>query len=382
MILALSTLSAVCWIVLLFGRGAFWRADVRLPDTIPCERWPAVAVLVPARDEAATIAPVLNSHAASTYPGRLSILVVDDGSTDATASLAREAARSSPHPVHVIATPALPQGWSGKMHALATGEAALPRLAPEAEWLLLTDADIVHAPDTLSRLVAHADGKGLALASLMARLDARGIWGSLLIPAFVFFFQKLYPFSWIADPARATAGAAGGCVLLRRAALRQIGGIAAIRGALIDDCTLAERIKHTGARIWLGLADREVVSLRDNRDLGTIWRMVTRTAYAQLGRSPALLAGSVAGMALVYLTGPAVVLSWPWHGQSAAVGAGALAWGLSAAAYVPTLRLYGQTRAAAVALPAAAALYTAMTLDSARRHLIGRGGAWKGRTYP
>ena len=383
-IAAAAALSALAWGWLLACRGGFWRADRRLRDAPAPPRWPNVAVMIPARDEAATIARVLGAHGASAYPGALTVILVDDGSTDGTARLAREAAARAARAIHVLEAPPLPPGWTGKLHALATAEAALPRLAPDAEWLLLTDADIAHAPDTLGRLVAHAEGRGLALASLMARLDARGVWGRLLVPAFVFFFQKLYPFAWINAPERETAGAAGGCVLVSRAALAGIGGIAAIRGALIDDCTLAARIKHGPPRraIWLGLADREVVSLRDNRSLASLWAMVRRTAYAQLGHSPVRLAGAVAGMALVYLAGPVAVLSWPLHGGTAAAGLGALAWGLSVRAYTPTLRLYGQPGVRALSLPIAALLYTGMTLDSARAHRAGRGGLWKGRSYP
>ena len=295
MIAALAGVALVAWIWLLTLHGGFWRADRRLGCVPGPAVWPAVAVLIPARDEAATIARVLQAHAASAYPGPLSVILVDDQSSDGTGRIAREVAARAPRPVHVLDAPTLPHGWTGKVHALATAEAALPRLAPQARWLVLSDADILHVPDTLARLVARAEADGLALVSLMARLDARGVWGRLLIPASVFFFQKLYPFAWIVDPARRMAGAAGGCVLVARAALSRIGGIAAIRGALINDCTLAARIKHGPPRraIRLDLADREVVSLRDNRRLSSIWAMVRRTAYAQLGRSPMRLAGAV-----------------------------------------------------------------------------------------
>jgi hopene-associated glycosyltransferase HpnB len=382
-ILALAALLA--WGALLLARGGFWRADVALPaDPPPPARWPGVAAVIPARDEAATIARVLEAHGSSAYPGPLSLVVVDDASRDGTGRIAREVAARSPRPVEVIGARELPAGWSGKLWALQAGLEALPRLAPDAEWVLLTDADIRHAPDTLPRLVAHAEREELAMASLMARLDDSGAWGGLLVPAFVFFFQKLYPFPWVSDPARATAAAAGGCVLIRRRVLDEIGGLRAIRGALIDDCALAARVKDAvpRRRVWLGLSRGEVTSLRDNSSLGAIWRMVARTAYAQLRHSPLLLAGTVAGMALLYLAGPLAALSLPLHGSPLAAGLGATAWALSGLAYAPTLRLYGRPVWQAAGLPPAALLYTAMTLDSARRHWQGAGGAWKGRTYP
>lgn len=367
------------WAVLLLLRGGFWRADQRLPrETAPPPVWPGVVAVIPARNEAATIAEAVRAHRASDYPGGYAVVVVDDGSEDETGALARAAG------AEVVSAPPLPPGWSGKLSALAAGLEHVHRVAPEGVWLLLTDADIRHAPATLGRLVALAEGRGLAMASLMARLDARGIWGGLLMPAFVFFFQLLYPFPWVNRPQRRVAAAAGGCILLRRDALEAIGGVAAIRGALIDDCALAARVKHgpPGRAIWLGLAQDEVVSLRDNRRLGTIWAMVARTAFTQLRHSPWLLALTLVGLALVFLA-PAALLVASLLGAGAwPAAAGALAMAAMVAAYAPTLRLYGRPWWQGLALPAAAALYGAMTVSSAIRHWRGRGGAWKGRTYP
>ncbi len=384
MLTSLAALGALAWVWLLHARGGFWRADRALPR--PGELrpdWPEVAILIPARNEAASIGAVLRSHAATRYPGRVSVVLVDDASEDATARIAAEVAREAPRPIHIVAAPPLPEGWTGKLWALETALSAQARLASRARWILLTDADIEHGADTLTRLVDHAERGGFALVSLMARLDDRGFWGGLLVPAFVFFFQKLYPFAWVADPMRDTAGAAGGCVLVERRAVSEIGAMASLRGALIDDCALAGRVKRGPPRraIWLGLARRSVVSLRDNRRLEAIWTMVARTAFAQLGNSPWQLAGTVAGMAVLYLSGPLAVLLWPLHGSGLAALFGGLAWGLMALAYRPTLRLYGRPAWQGLALPLAAALYTLMTLDSARRHWRGRGGAWKGRTY-
>lgn len=282
----------------------------------------------------------------------------------------------------------LAPGWSGKLWALEQGVRAAAARRPDARWLLFVDADIELAPGTVERLTALAEARGLSMASLMARLDGRGFWGGLLIPAFIFFFQKLYPFPLVNDPRRRTAAAAGGCVLIRREALDAIGGLAALRGALIDDCTLAALVKRAPGpeggrrRIWLGLADREAVSLRDNRRLGAIWTMVARTAFVQLRHSWALLVFCILGLALTYLAGPLALLTAPLHGDAAAAGLGALAWALMTFAYLPTMRLYGGGWARAATLPLAALFYAAMTVDSARRHLAGRGGAWKGRTYP
>jgi hopene-associated glycosyltransferase HpnB len=231
--------------------------------------------------------------------------------------------------------------------------------------------------------VAKAEQENLALASLMARLDARGPWASFLIPAFIYFFQKLYPFPRANDPDDSLAAAAGGCMLARRDAVDAIGGMGAIRSALIDDCAFARAIKNLtpSTKIWIGLASDEAVSLRDNRELESIWNMVARTAYAQLGYSPLMLAGTVLGMALIYLAAPLIILTMFWHWNFAALfyAAGALA--LMAYTYWPTLRLYGRAPWEAALLPAAAALYTAMTISSALRHWRGEGGRWKGRTY-
>ncbi len=376
-----AALSAAIWAGLLLARGRFWRADQRLPDAPDPGNWPDVVAVIPARDEAESIAEVVAAHAATDYPGRFALVVVDDASSDGTPDLARAAAAGSGREVHVIAAPDLPAGWTGKLNAVAAGVRAAGEIAPEARWLLLTDADIRHAPGTLRRLVALGEARGLTLVSLMARLDARGLWGGLLIPAFVFFFQKLYPFPLVNDPRSRVFGAAGGCMLVRRAALEAGGGIAAIRDRVIDDCALGGLLKRQGT-VWLGLADREAVSLRDNRALSSIWSMVARTAYTQLRHSPLLLAGTVLGMALTYLAGPLAVLLAPFHGNWPAALLGALAWSLMALAWAPTLRLYARPLWQGFLLPVAGLLYTGMTISSAIAHWKGRGGRWKGRSYP
>ncbi len=385
LIIGPAVLSLAIWLYLVLLRGSFWRADQRLGKAEAALRdWPEALALVPARDEEPVIGAALTALLRQDYPGSLKVVVIDDGSRDATAAAARGAATrldAADRLVLVTARPP-PAGWTGKTWALSEGLTAARRLAPDARYLWLSDADIAHGPRTLRRLVAKAETERLDLVSLMAELHCGGPWARLLIPPFVFFFQKLYPFAWVADPNRKTAAAAGGCVLLRREALAAAGDFAAVRGALIDDCALAAAVKPIararGRGIWLGLAD-DSRSLRPYRDLAGIWDMVARSAYTQLRHSPLLLAGTLVGMALTYLVPPLAVAAWPWHGATAAAVAGGAAWALMAAAFLPTLRLYRQPVWLAALLPVAALLYSLMTAASAWRHWHGRGGAWKGR---
>jgi hopene-associated glycosyltransferase HpnB len=365
------------WVYLIAFHGRFWRADQRLPGCDLAVSLVPVTAVVPARDEEAVLGEALDSLLDQ---NDLRIVVVDDHSTDATRAIAEDRAARHPGRVTVLTPPPLPPGWTGKLWALQAGVAAASA-DPRTEWFLLTDADIHHGSGTISRLFALAQIRRLDLASLMARLDDRGFWGALLMPAFVFFFQKLYPFRWVNDPRRRIAGAAGGCVLVRRTALERAGGVAAIRGALIDDCWLAQAVKGSGGRIWLGLADT-VTSLRPNGGLPGIWAMVARTAYTQLRYSPLLLLGALLGMAFVYLAAPLGVFCWVAGGPADAGLAGLAAWGLMSVAFAPTLRLYRRPVWIAPLLPVAGALYSLMTLSSAWRHWRGRGGQWKGRTYP
>lgn len=388
--------SLAAWSYLLFRRGGFWRADQRLADAPDADArpkdWPEIVAVIPARDEAATIGAVVQAHLACDYPGAFSVILVDDGSSDGTADIAQRAAdelaaeeaAAETRPFTIITAPEKPPGWSGKLWAVHAGLAEARKTAPHAAYILLTDADIIAAPDTLRRLAAKAEAEGLALASLMARLDAHGSWGGLLIPAFIYFFQKLYPFARVNDASDNTAAAAGGFMLARADALDAIGGVENVKGDLIDDCALARRIKDTSptTKIWLGLAEDEAVSRRDNRSLGSVWNMVARTAYAQLGFSPLLLAGTLIGMALIYLAPPLIALTLVWHGSLLAVLLALTAWGLMAYSYWPTLKLYGREPWEASLLPVAAGFYTAMTLSSALRHWRGQGGQWKGRVYP
>lgn len=377
-LLTVPALSALAiWVYLIGFHGRFWRADQRLAEESGPVSSSAVAV-VPARNEEAVVGRALESLLTQS---ELRVVLVDDHSTDATRAIAERLQSEHPGRLAVIVPPPLPKGWTGKLWALEAGVKAAGEFDSEAEWILLTDADIQHGPRTVPRLHRYAESNGIDLASLMVRLDDRGFWGRLLMPAFVFFFQKLYPFPRVNDPACRTAGAAGGCILIRRTALERAGGIAAIRGALIDDCWLAAAVKRSGGRIWLGLTDEDF-SLRGNGGLKGIWDMVARTAYTQLHHSPLLLAGTMIGLALTYLAAPLALLSAPVTGDVVAGLAGAAGWGLMSVAFLPTLRFYGQPLPLALLLPLAAALYSLMTLSSAWRHWRGRGGQWKGRVYP
>lgn len=379
MILAVASFAV--WAGLIMLRGGFWRADQRLPSRPPeSHAWPAVVAVVPARDEAATIGATVASLLAQDYPGSFSVIVVDDGSRDGTDDIARAAAATAADRLTVVGGSALPPGWTGKLWAVKQGLNAVETISPSASFVLLTDADIAHDPLNLRRLVAKAERDGRDLVSLMVLLRCESAWERLLIPAFVFFFQKLYPFPLANDPAASTAAAAGGCMLVRRSRLEAIGGIDAIRDRLIDDCALAAAVKRSGGAIWLGLT-KSVRSLRAYDSLGEIWRMVARTAFVQLNRSALLLAGTLIGMAMIYIVPPASVAAGLATGDLRLAAVGAAAWALMTVAYLPTVRLYGLGAWRAWLLPAAAVLYTAMTVDSARRHWLGRGGGWKGRHY-
>ncbi|WP_445283188.1 glycosyltransferase [Streptomyces sp. DSM 118148] len=375
--IAVASLAAWCW--LLLCQGFFWRTDVRLPPRRSPGDWPPVCVVVPARDEAAVLPASLPSLLAQDYPGRAEIVLVDDGSTDGTGELARELARRHGGlPLTVDSPGEPPAGWTGKLWAVRHG-IGLAR-ARDPEYLLLTDADIAHAPDSLRELVAAARTGGFDVVSQMARLRVESLWERLVVPAFVYFFAQLYPFRRIGRRGSRTAAAAGGCVLLRADTAGRAGIPDAIRHAVIDDVALARAVRHAGGHVWLGLAER-VDSVRPYPRLHDLWRMVSRSAYAQLRHSPPLLLGTVAGLALVYLVPPAAVVAGAVAGSAATLAAGALAWAVMTGTYLPMLRYYRQPPWLAPLLPFTAFLYLLMTVDSAVQHYRGRGAAWKGRTY-
>lgn len=369
----LAGLSLAVWVWLALLRGMFWRTDQRLPGAPDPERWPPVAVVVPARNEAAVLPATLPTLVSQDYPGEVRVILVDDDSTDGTGELAARISDT----VTVVRPGPPPPGWTGKLWALRAGVAA----AGEVEYLLFTDADIAHRPDSLAALVRAATGHRLDLVSQMARLRVRTGWERLIVPAFVYFFALLYPFRWSNRPGARTAAAAGGCSLVRRAALERAGGVSAIRGAVIDDVALARALKRSGSRTYLGLADR-VDSVRPYPTLASLWQMVARSAYAQLRHSVILLAGTVLGLALVFGVPPATTVLGAVRGDLVVLAVGAAAWLLMAALYLPMLRYYRQPAVTALLLPFTAGLYLLMTVDSAVQHYRGRGAAWKGRTYP
>ncbi|MFJ5841538.1 glycosyltransferase [Streptomyces shenzhenensis] len=375
----IAAVSLAAWLWLLLCQGRFWRTDVRLPPHRDPDDWPSVCVVVPARDEAAVLPSSLPSLLAQEYPGRAEVFLVDDGSADGTGELARElAGQHGGLPLTVDSPGEPPAGWTGKLWAVRHG-ISLAR-ARDPEYLLLTDADIAHAPDSLRHLVAAARTGGFDVVSQMARLRVDSVWERLVVPAFVYFFAQLYPFRRIGRRGARTAAAAGGCVLLRAETAERARIPDAIRHAVIDDVALARAVKGGGGHIWLGLAER-VDSVRPYPRLHDLWRMVSRSAYAQLRHNPLLLTGTVAGLALVYLVPPvALVVGAATSGTAAAV-TGALAWLVMTGTYVPMLRYYRQPLWLAPLLPFTAFLYLLMTVDSAVQHYRGRGAAWKGRTY-
>lgn len=415
------SLSTVIWLGLLGWRGGFWRSDVVLerefsgehtnlssPPTPLTERnepnqWfeipllkeelggssrisdsqaiSSICAVIPARNEAELLPATLKSLLLQTYAGTFTVILVDDHSTDGTAAVARQtaAALGKSEQLQIISAQPLPAGWSGKLWAMHQGIQAATLLAPD--YILLTDADIEHDPENLQRLVTQATSKKLNMVSVMVRLRCESVWEKLLIPAFVFFFEKLYPFRWVNDPHKPTAAAAGGCILIRQTALDRIGGIESIRQALIDDCALAQAVKGDGeSRIWLGLSDY-TRSLRPYPSLATIWDMVKRTAFTQLNYSFLLLIGTMLGMSVLYLAAPVGLLTGLAMGDRMLASVSLVNWLLMAGAYYPTVRFYRCQPILAVSLPLIAFLYTLMTVDSAVRYWQGRGGAWKGRVY-
>jgi hopene-associated glycosyltransferase HpnB len=371
---AVGAVSLGIWTYLVFKRGGFWRLrDPGSPSQEQAVPGGSVGVIVPARNEADVVGYAVRSLLEQNYAGRLHIFLVDDDSSDNTATVARQVAEHARgiDRLTVVEARPLPDGWTGKLWALSEG---LQKAAAfEADYFLLADADIFHAPDNLASLVARAQSGGFDLVSLMAKLPCLSLAEQTLIPAFVFFFFMLYPPAWVARPDRLTAAAAGGCLLIRSEALTRIGGMGEIRGEVIDDCALARAVKQGGGRIWLGLA-KYTYSLRGYATWADIGGMISRTAFAQLRHSVILLVGTIAGMIITYLAPP--ILLFMGTG-AAALGAGACL--LMTIAFWPTLRFYRRSRLRTFLLPLIAAFYVGATLHSAFRYWEGRGGLWKGR---
>jgi hopene-associated glycosyltransferase HpnB len=428
----LSLLAMLGWLYLLAGHGWFWLTEQWLPQVSSTpRRWPPVTAVVPARDEAELLPRTLPSLLAQDYPGELTVVLVDDQSADGTAGVAREAAASVPdgRELLIVQGSEPPPGWAGKVWAMAQGaevaaarmrggHALGPRVSasdhsatrrgpragasarlPEGMagpaavaggqpgYVLFTDADIAHAPGSVTALVAAAEGDRRDLVSQLALLHTGNGWERAVVPAFVYFFALLYPFGRINRPGGRTAAAAGGCMLVRGQALAEAGGLARIRGARIDDVALGQLLaRRPGGRVWLGFSTR-VASRRPYPRLADLWDMIARSAYTQLRYSPWLLTGTVAGLLLLFAVPPlvgaggliALALGPGVAGAALLTALGLGTWAIMSATWVPILRLYRLSPLRAPALPLVAMLYAAVTVDSARRHRAGGGGAWKGR---
>ncbi len=406
--ITVGAISVVAWVYLLLARGAFWRAAGKCSTWNNCgkpaagheneknpqpafQKWERTAVIIPARNEAATVGRAVTSLLRQDYGGELHIIVVDDESDDGTADAARTAA-SGDKRLTVIRSGPRPAGWTGKVWAMEQGWQAARVWNPA--FMLFTDADVVHPPDNLSSLVTAAEAGEYDLVSFMVTLHCEGAAERLLIPAFVFFFFMLYPPRWIVDPKKRTAGAAGGCMLVRTGALERVGGVAAIRGEVIDDCALARRIKHlhrmansgsdrgAAGGVWLGLS-AATKSLREYRSFAEVGRMIARTAFNQLRHSALLLVAALLAMAITFIVPVALVVLGPASAETGqmwgTLAVGFVAWALMTLAYLPTVRFYRLHHFWAVTLPLAASFYMGATLWSAVRYWSGRGGEWKGR---
>lgn len=346
------------WIYLALFRGSFWKLRERLQRASPAREHTVTAV-IPARDEASLIGRAV----ASLHAQHLRVIVADDGSTDGTA----EASNAD----QIVKVTPLPPGWKGKLWAVAS---AIEADTSNSEFLLLTDADIEHVSRDLTQsLLAQAE-HGYDLVSIMVQLRCESAAEQLLIPAFVFFFFKLYPPAWVLS-GKGSAAAAGGCMLIRREMLKRIGGIASIRNALIDDCTLAQRVRECGGRVWIGISDLPIRSIRPYGGVAGIRAMIARSAFAQLNHSTLLLLGTIAGMLIIYVM-PVVLL---FSGDSLAATLGIFAWIVSVIVYAPSVRNYHAPLWTALGLPAIAIFYLIATIESALSYWTGRGGQWKGR---
>jgi len=375
-LVGLAAVSFLIWLVLLFARGNFWRVwefDSDRAQFPSPAKWPRVTAVIPARNEAASIAEVVRALALQDYAGEFSAIVVDDHSNDGTAELARRAAiEVSTAKVTILSAPKLASGWTGKLAALNAGVASAAASNPDYFWF--TDADVIHAPDTLQRLVSRAEADQLDLTSWMVLLKAESFAERMLIPPFLYFFLMLYPPKWIANPGARTAGAAGGCVLLQRTALEHIGGLSAIRSEIIDDCALARAVKRSGGKIWMGLT-RTSLSLRWYKTFSEIRDMIARTAFTQLRYSTLLLLGTLIGLTVTFLLPVALTFSsnpYVWPSALAA-------WCLMTASFLPTVTFYRLRPILAPLLPLAALFYLYATCLSAVRYWLGKGGQWKGR---
>ncbi len=379
--LGFAGLSLLIWLYLTLFHHGFWRRREFLPQKANQLDWPDIISITPARNEQSVIKRSISSLLSQDYAGQYQIILVNDNSEDDTLKHAQSvinAARNS-HRVKILQAPPLEPGWSGKLWALHNGFKSIPESKrPDYYWL--SDADIIHAPDTLARLVTLARQNDLAMTSLMVTLNCKTFWEGLIIPAFIYYFQMLYPFAATANPKSHFAGGAGGCILIRRDALEAIGGISAIKETLIDDCALAAAIKQRGYNIWLGHGT-DSHSIRESAKLVDLWKMVTRTAFTQLNFSYLRLFGAIFGMVIMYAGPVLAVFSGLASGYWPLSVIGAVTWSLMAVTYAPTIRAYGRSPLASLLMPLTAHLFMAMTLHSAWLHLKGSHSGWRGRIY-
>ncbi|BDA39799.1 glycosyltransferase [Candidatus Atelocyanobacterium thalassae] len=390
-VVSIICLSIVAWIYLLLFRGGFWLNNEKIDkSSYHLNNYPSVCAIVPARNEATFISTSLKSLLEQNYSGNFSIILVDDQSTDNTKNIAKESVKncSNSNNLHIISGVPLISNWSGKLWAIKQGIDKANQLKNKPDYFLLTDADIEHHKNNLEELVTKAKRENLALVSLMVKLKCESLWEKLLIPAFIFFFKKLYPFAWVNNYYKKTAAAAGGCILISRSILEEIGGVEVLRETLIDDCSLAAFVKkklrdnkkYANQGIWLGLSE-ETLSLRSYDRLEPIWNMVARTAYTQLNHSPFMLVGTLVGLVFIYLIGPVGFTYGLLVHDETLIVLGIINWFLMTVAYMPTIMLYECSPLWALSLPFITSLYAAMTFDSALNYWRGKGGRWKGRTY-
>ena len=379
--LTIAIASGVIWLFLLLFWGGYWLRLELKPDETKLESYPTVWVVIPARDEADVIHRSLESILNQDYPGKLKVVLVDDNSSDSTATVAQETVDKlgKKEQFYLLNGKPLEIGWKGKLWALNQG-VNYTQSQDKADYFLFTDADIQHHSSNVSELITKAETESLDLVSLMVLLRSDSFWEKLLIPTFVYFFQQLYPFRLANNPRLPIAAAAGGCILIQTKILEDIGGIASVKTALIDDCTLANKVKSAGGKTWLGLTEN-TVSLRPYDTLDSIWNMVARTAFDQLSYSWLLLIATVIGMTVVYIIPPVATIWGLLTGNTTIASVGFVTWLIMSVTYIPTLRLYKLPLVIAFLLPAIAFIYELMTVDSAIRHLQGKGGLWKGRTY-
>lgn len=374
----LATASAISWLVLFFFRGQFWRANQRLTNgTNSSIKLPEIVIIIPARNEEILLGECIRSLVEQTYAGVISIIIIDDESDDSTPKIVQSWCDKNKN-IRLINGTTPPHGWTGKIWAMAQGVKSAKKRHPNAEYYLFTDSDILHHPDNVSELIYKAINEKLALVSLIVKLRCKSIWEIFLIPAYIFFFQKLYPFSWVNDPKNITSAAAGGCMLVNCQELEKAGGLEAVRAATIDDCAMALIIKRTRP-IWLGLTE-STKSSRKYQFLHEITKMVCRTAFVQLKYSVINLLGTIIGMVIVYMVPLICIIIALMTKDILLLILGFFGWIIMFLAYIPTLKLYNRPFWEAGLLPISALLYTGMTLMSAYQYMFGKKPTWKGRS--